>query len=69
MATEDPDQTTRKKAIYALSSAIRNYQPSTDVAVDNLPADHKVDGHVDAEDMEAIDGIIGKLRDASAKQG
>ncbi|KAF2432152.1 Hsp70 nucleotide exchange factor FES1 [Tothia fuscella] len=68
MAVEDSDATARKKAIYALSSAVRNYQPSIDVAVDSLEGEHKVEPPVDAENMEAIDEIIRKMREASAKK-
>jgi hsp70-interacting protein len=69
LSTSDPSQQTRKKAILALSSAIRNYQPNLDVALKYLPDEHKVVGSVDAMDMEAIDPIISKLREASAKLG
>jgi len=69
MAVDDTNQTARKKAILALSSGIRNYQPSLDTAVKNLPDDYKVQEHVDAEDMEAIDAIIQKLRDRSVQKG
>ncbi|KAE9982998.1 hypothetical protein EG328_010383 [Venturia inaequalis] len=69
LATSDPSQPTRKKSILALSSAIRNYQPNLDVALKYLSGEHKVDGAVDATDMEAVDPIISKLREASAKMG
>jgi len=69
LSTSDPSQQTRKKSILALSSAIRNYQPNLDVALKYLPEEHKVEGTVDATDMEAVDPIISKLRNASAKLG
>lgn len=69
LSTSDPSQQTRKKSILALSSAIRNYQPNLDVALKYLPEEHKVEGTVDATDMEAVDPIISKLREASAKVG
>lgn len=53
----------RRKAIYALSSAIRNYQPSLDAAVEMLnAAGHQAD-KVDATDMDAVDTIILPLRE------
>ncbi|QDS77027.1 hypothetical protein FKW77_006504 [Venturia effusa] len=69
LATSDPSQQTRKKSILALSSAIRNYQPNLDVVLKYLPSEHKIEGPVDATDMEAVDTIISKLREASARMG
>jgi len=68
LAVDDPSQAVRKKAILALSSGVRNYQPSLDTAMKNLPDEHKVED-VDAADMEAVDGVIQKLRDESQKRG
>lgn len=64
MATRDTHDAARKKSVYALSSAVRNFQPALDEAVKHLPEDFvpasgkKVDGG----DMDAIDEIMGKLR-------
>lgn len=53
----------RRKAIYALSSAVRNYQPAMDVASDELNrVGHSVD-KVDATDMDAVDSIMTALRE------
>lgn len=61
----------RKKAVYALSSAVRNYQPAMDVAAEEM---HKL-GHevlvakgeegkkVDAADMDKVDEVIEWLRE------
>ncbi|KAI1367545.1 nucleotide exchange factor Fes1-domain-containing protein [Xylaria arbuscula] len=59
----------RRKALYALSSAVRNYQPAMDVAAAEL----RRQGHgenvgeegkaVDATDMDAVDNVIGALRE------
>ncbi len=68
-ATEDSSQDARKKAILALSSGVRNYQPALDKAVEHLPNEHLPGGTVDATDMDAIDGIMSKLRESSAKKG
>jgi hypothetical protein len=68
-ATEDESQDARKKAILALSSGVRNYQPALDKAVEHIPNEHLPDGAVNAADMEAIDGIMSSLRENSAKKG
>lgn len=61
MATADPNQAARKKSVYALSSATRNYQPALNELVKNLPETYGV-GQTDAGDMETIDSIMDKLR-------
>jgi hsp70-interacting protein len=53
----------RRKAIYALSSACRNYQPSLDAAVDELGKKGHAYDKVDAADMEAVDTIVHDLRE------
>lgn len=63
---EGEDEKVRRKAIYALSSAVRNYQPAMDVAAEELKKGGH-DGHgkgekVDAADMDAVDGVIEWLR-------
>ncbi|KAK3378032.1 nucleotide exchange factor Fes1-domain-containing protein [Podospora didyma] len=54
----------RRKAIYALSSAVRNYQPSMDAAVDELTKLQKHDAgkQVDATDMDAVDEVMNALK-------
>ncbi|KAK4127736.1 Fes1-domain-containing protein [Parathielavia appendiculata] len=62
----DEHEAVRRKAIYALSSAVRNYQPAMDVASEELRKaghDHGQGDRVDAGDMDAVDGVIGWLRD------
>lgn len=61
IATEDSAPPTRKKAIYALSSAVRNYQPAMNEVVKHLPEGYSRD-KVDAGDMEAVDSVINRLR-------
>lgn len=61
MATTDPNPAARKKSVYALSSATRNYQPALNELVKHLPEDYGV-GQTDAGDMEAVDTIMDKLR-------
>ncbi|RDL35299.1 Fes1-domain-containing protein [Venustampulla echinocandica] len=63
------DVSVRRKAIYALSSAVRNYQPAMDVLTGELEK-RNWDGMAekpDAADMDAVDDIIGKLRDGVGK--
>ncbi|KAL3425638.1 Hsp70 nucleotide exchange factor FES1 [Phlyctema vagabunda] len=54
----------KRKACYALSSAVRNYQPGMDELLRALKNEEKVD----ASDMEAVDGIIGALREEASKE-
>ncbi|KAJ5453880.1 Hsp70 nucleotide exchange factor fes1 [Penicillium daleae] len=61
MATADPNPAARKKSIYALSSAVRNYQPAMNELVKVLPEGYATD-KTDAGDMEVIDAIMEKLR-------
>ncbi|KAF1810968.1 putative Hsp70 nucleotide exchange factor [Eremomyces bilateralis CBS 781.70] len=69
LVVNDADQGVRKKAILALSSVIRNYQPGLDIALEHLPDEYKSEEKIDAGDMEAVDSIIQKLRDASSQKG
>ena len=70
-ATADSLQDARKKAILALSSGVRNYQPGMEKAAEHIPKEHLPSGggQVDATDMEAVDGIMSSLRESSAKMG
>jgi hsp70-interacting protein len=56
----------RRKAIYALSSAARNYQPAMDVFTEELGRSGKDGRKVDASDMDACDELIGELREEAA---
>lgn len=67
LGIEDPVESVRRKAIYALSSEIRNYQPGLDAALRTLPEENlvKIRGiaqKFDAGDMEAVDLIIDELK-------
>ena len=63
LATDDSDKAVRRKAVYALSSEVRNYQPGMDEAANCLPKDVVGVNHISAEDMDAIDTIMSKLRE------
>lgn len=63
VAVKDVDQQVRRKAVYALSSSVRNYQPAMNEAVKNLPKDVVGQDQVAADDMDKIDAIMAKLRE------
>lgn len=65
LAIEDPHEPVRRKAIYALSSEIRNYQPGLEEAVKALPETVKPAGKTNSGDMDAVDRIVEKLREDS----
>jgi len=64
VALDDQDKTVRRKAIYALSSSVRNYQPAMNEAVKRLPKEVVGPDQVSAADMDVIDAIMAKLREA-----
>lgn len=63
VAVQDADQQVRRKAVYALSSSVRNYQPAMNEAVKSLPKDVVGADQVSADDMDKIDAIMAKLRE------
>jgi hypothetical protein len=63
LSTNDPDPKVRRKAVYAISSAVRNYQPAMDELIRYLPFDDAGEDRVDAGDMGAIDIIMERLRE------
>lgn len=70
MATSDADAGVRKKAISALSSQVRNFQPGMDELEKNLP-ENVWSGRrrgIDAADMEQCDELMSRLRELSASQ-
>ena len=68
LATQDENQGVRKKAVNALSSAVRNYQPALDELETSLPEDVWKRKGLDAGDMDSVDELIGKLRGQAARQ-
>ena len=62
MAVQDPGQGAKKKALYALSSELRNYQPGVEAALKALPEELKPNGTIDAGDMSAVDGLMDMMR-------
>lgn len=59
----------RRKACYALSSEVRNYQAAMDVFGQELEKRGRTVGKVDASDMDAVDVIITGLREEAANCG
>ena len=68
LSIEDANEPVRRKAIYALSSEIRNFQPGLDAALKTLPKGIAPEGAIDAGDMEAVDRVIEQLREDSARK-
>jgi hsp70-interacting protein len=66
LAINDSDQGVRKKAILALSSGVRNNQPALDQMLKDLPETFKTSTTNDANDMDAMNSLMQKLRDASS---
>jgi len=63
MATKEEERSdVRRKALYALSSACRNYQPAMDVFTDELAKLGKGPGKIDAEDMDVMDTLMNQLK-------
>ena len=68
LVMEDEVQAVRKKAVSALSSEVRNFQPGLDELEKNLPGELWVGAkRLDAGDMEAVDELIQSLRDYAAR--
>jgi hsp70-interacting protein len=64
---EKEGQKVRRKAVYALSSAARNYQPSMDVLTEELGKLGRSGEKIDASDMDAVDVLIEGLREEASK--
>jgi len=62
MALNEESVANRKKAAFAISSEVRNYQPGLDALLEELPEDFGAAKTLDASDMEAVDTVIDKLR-------
>lgn len=61
----------RRKAVYALSSATRNYQPALDVVTAELEKEgytKEGSGKVDATDMDAVDVVMDGLKEHIKQQ-
>jgi hsp70-interacting protein len=64
MALKDAEEeAVRRKAVYALSSAVRNFQAGMDIFSEEMRKVGRDHGKVDAEDMDAIDAIMNALKE------
>lgn len=63
LVLKDPEEKVRAKAVYALSSQVRNMGPSLKEALELLPGELVSGKDIEAEDMEAIDSLIQALRE------
>ncbi len=61
--SEKEEESVRRKAIYALSSAMRNMQSAMDAFTEEMKSRGRDFGSVDAGDMDQVDNIIQTLRD------
>lgn len=64
------DEGVRRKAVYALSSACRNYQPAMDFVAEELVKKGAIgegEKQVDAADMEAVDEVMNPLKEKIKK--
>lgn len=68
LSVEGASEPVRRKAIYALSSEVRNFQPGLDAALRVLPKGMAPEGAIDAGDMEAVDRVVEQLRGDSARK-
>jgi len=62
MALNETSPANRKKAAFAISSEVRNYQPGLDAVLEELLEGSGAAKTLDASDMEAVDSVINKLR-------
>ena len=68
LVQEDSDKSVRKKAVLALSSEVRNYRPGLEAFAKAMPDGYLPNvKNIDPSDMDAIDDIIGKLREEALK--
>ena len=68
MVWNDRVKENRRKAVYAISSAVRNCQRALEVAVEALPEEWVRGRKVEAEDMEAVDELVKELRVWAARE-
>lgn len=67
LATEDSNQAVRRKAVFALSSEVRNFQPGLEELLKSVPKSAWGGSQrLEAGDMDAVDEIIQTLRDNAA---
>jgi hypothetical protein len=68
LAIQDDYPKVRKKAVFALSSIVRNFQPGLDEVLKHMPKEFKASDKMDASDMEAITELMDKIRETIPKE-
>lgn len=63
----DPVEKVRSKAVYAISSTIRNFKPALDTALERLPEHIKGTETYHHEDMEGLDRLVSVMRTEAKK--
>lgn len=65
MCVGEGEEAVRRKALYAVSSLMRNFQAGADEVLRCLPEGMRaeVGERVDAGDMDAVDGVVARLRE------
>lgn len=72
LALTDSEVDVRSKAVYAISSYVRNYAEGLEQCISTLPAGLKEEysqKKLDAEDMESIDEFRSRLKAEGNKSG
>lgn len=59
----DPVEKVRSKAVYAISSSIRNYEPAFKNTLELLPKELLGEEELHHEEMEGIDRLIQRMRE------
>ncbi|KAI4258825.1 MAG: hypothetical protein LQ352_001036 [Teloschistes flavicans] len=67
LALHDPNEQVQRKAIYALSSEVRNYDPALRDMLRNLPETLRPSGLINAGDMDEVDKLMDVVKKASQK--
>ena len=67
MAAKEKQESVRRKAVYALSSLMRNFQRGVDEVLRQVSEDVRGDGKVEAGSMEEVDGLVEKIKTEGGK--
>ncbi|KAL9587593.1 MAG: hypothetical protein Q9212_000170 [Teloschistes hypoglaucus] len=67
LALDDPNEKVRRKAIYALSSEVRNYDPALRSLLQTLPEKLRPSESINAGDMDEVDKVMDVVKKASQK--
>ena len=62
MAVKEEQESVRRKAIYALSSLMRNFQRGVDEVLRQVSQDVRGGGKIEAGSMEEVDGLVERIK-------